>query len=77
MNKVNRNLAKGKYIIAGSQKKDAADILIVFIICEILRVTNAEVVLITSDHFGGVLAEIITDYFGNRFTSIPRNEFIL
>lgn len=64
-------------MIAGSQKKDAADILIVFTICEILRVTNAEVVLITGDHFGQVLEEIINDYFGNRFTSILRNEFIL
>ena len=74
MNKGNKNLAKGKYMLAESQKKDAADILIVIVICEILRLTNADVILITGDHFGCVLQEIIKNYFGHRFTSIKKDE---
>ena len=70
---MNKNLAKGKYLTAGSQKKDAADLLIVIITCEIMRCCDADVVLITGDHFGEVLQEVMRNSFGNRFTSIQRN----
>lgn len=72
MNKVNSNLAKGRYLAAKSTKKDAADILIIMSIYSILSLTSASVILITCDHFGEALSEVLSPYFPHRLESVRK-----
>ena len=63
----NANLAKGKHIIARSNRKDAADILIVFMVKELFNIRKLEIRLVTKDHFGETMKEIC-DYLGHRIS---------
>lgn len=54
------NLASGKYLVAQSSGKDAADILIIIVLYEIGRVLGqVDVTLLTKDHFGKTLVPIL------------------
>jgi hypothetical protein len=55
ISKANKNLAKNRFISANSNKKDAADCLIIILAWEALNKTHSEVIVLTNDHFGEVL----------------------
>ena len=69
MNKENKNLAKSPFLVAESAKKDSADILIQLLVYELIKETKYEIILVTNDHFGEVLYEILSHIFSNRFLS--------
>lgn len=78
VNKDNKNLAKDMYIVAQSNRKDAADILIIILIYEICKHQTQKIMLITKDHFGITLQEIINKEFGNKIVCIePKNFHLL
>lgn len=58
----NSNLAKGRYLLAKSSGKDAADILTIFAVKELFNIRALSVRLVTNDHFGNTLKEIC-DFF--------------
>lgn len=76
VNKENKNLAKSPYLVAGSSKKDAADILISLLVYEIIKETNLKAILVTNDHFGSALGDIIMNVFGNRFETLKVSEAV-
>ena len=56
------NLPKGKYLVASSTGRDAADILIVMAIYDITKLyPNKEIILLTNDHFGVSMQEIFKE----------------
>jgi len=55
MNKSNRNLAKGQFILADSNKRDAADTMMSILVYEISKSCNSQIILVTKDHFGETL----------------------
>lgn len=52
----------GKYLIAESKGKDAADIMIVMAIYEISKLRDVEITLVTKDHFGKTLQPIFNEF---------------
>jgi hypothetical protein len=54
----NSNLAKGRYILAQSTGKDAADLVTVMIITKLFSIRKMDIKLVTNDHFGGTLKDI-------------------
>ena len=47
--------AKGRYLVAESKGRDAADILMVIVLTELSKMNMKETVLLTKDHFGETL----------------------
>ena len=74
VNRENKNLAKSPFLVADSTKKDAADILISLLIFEIAKQTQLQIILVTNDHFGSALRDIITNIFGARFQTLKVSE---
>lgn len=66
MNKKNKNLAKGQFITADSTKRDAADIIMSVLIYEIAKTKNSRIILVTKDHFGTTLKDLINNIFKNK-----------
>ena len=58
VSKRNVSLARGNYVVAQSIAKDAADIVMSFIIKELFNMKNMTVRLVTNDHFGTTIEEI-------------------
>jgi hypothetical protein len=58
----NENLAKGRYLLAMSSSKDAADILMTFLIKDIFNIKPIAIKLVTNDHFGDTLKEVCQSY---------------
>ena len=53
------NLTSGKYLVAESNGKDAADILIILVLHEISQLGKSSITLLTNDHFGRILQDIL------------------
>lgn len=54
----NTNLVKGRYVVAKSNRKDAADILIVLMAKELFNIRKLTLTLVTEDHFGEAMQDI-------------------
>lgn len=67
VNKENKNLAKGPFLVADSKKKDASDTLISLLIYEAARQSVGRITLVTKDHFGTTLQEVLG---GMSFTQL-------
>lgn len=66
VNKKNKNLAKGQFIAADSTKRDAADIIMSILIYEIAKTFQSRIILVTKDHFGTTLKDLINNIFKNK-----------
>jgi hypothetical protein len=75
VNKDNKNLAKGSYIVAESRRKDAADTIISFLIYEICKCKVGKIVLVTQDHFGTTLCEIIKNLYRQEMECVEPKDF--
>lgn len=73
VNKDNKNLAKGMYLVANSNRKDSSDILITFLVYEMLKSEVESVTLVTGDHFGVTLQEVIG---GIRLKCVEPKDFV-
>lgn len=58
VSKNSEHLAKGKYLVAESKGKDAADILIIITMFELGKLGIKDITLFTSDHYGETLKPI-------------------
>jgi hypothetical protein len=76
VNKDNRNLARGPFIVADSNRKDAADTVLTILIYEICKYKFGKILLVTKDHFGTTLHEIINKLFGQKMECIEPKDFI-
>ena len=53
------NLATGRFLVAESSGKDAADILIILVLYELAKIDpKMRIVLVTNDHYGKTLQPI-------------------
>ena len=79
MSSPRENLATGRYLVAESSGKDAADILILVVLIDLARtVGRAKITLITNDHFGKTMQPIFAAlgmviHLSNKFEAIQKS----
>ena len=76
MSTPNVNLTKGRFIKARSTLTQSADIMIIWIIYKIAKLKDAYIELITLDHFGKTLEELVLHFnikLVNRRENVDQN----